>query len=93
MDQSTPLSGTQKVALEKLTVAVGPEYVEFLAAQGPDVLNARVEAFMQYETSLLGQVQNQVASAMPTRYVSMPPEEVKPCPLRVNVYHYSGKKG
>ena len=57
-EQSTPLSEAQKVALDKLTAAVGPEYVEFLAAQGPDVLNARVEAFMQYETALMGQVQN-----------------------------------
>ena len=49
--------------------------MEFLAAQGPDVLNARVETFMQYETSLLGQVQNQVASAMPTCYLDMPTED------------------
>ena len=56
MEQSTPLSEAQKVALEKLTAAVGPVYVEFLATQGPDGLNARVEAFMQYETALLGQV-------------------------------------
>ena len=48
MEQSTPLSETQKVALDKITVAVGPEYVEFLVAEGPDVLNARVETFMQY---------------------------------------------
>ena len=67
MEQSTLLSEAQKVALNKLTAAVGPEYVEFLAAQGPDVLNARVETFKQYETALLGQVQNQVASALPTR--------------------------
>ena len=66
--------------------------MEFLAAQGPDVLNKRVENFMQYEMALLGQVQNQVASAMPTRYVAMPTEEAKPRPLRVDVTHYSGKE-
>ena len=49
MEQSTPITEAQKVALNKFTAAVGPEYVEFLAAQGPDVLNARVETFMQYE--------------------------------------------
>ena len=48
---------------------------------------------MQYETALLGQVQNQVASAMPTRYVEMPPDEAKPRPLRVDVKHYSEKEG
>ena len=43
--------------LEKLTAAVGLGYVKFLAAQGPDVLNARVETFIQNERALLGQVQ------------------------------------
>ena len=71
MEQSTSLSDGQKVALDKLTAAVGPDRVEFLAAQGPDVLNARVETFIQYETALLGQVQNQPASAMPTRYKNL----------------------
>ena len=51
MEQSTTLSEAQKPALDKLTAAVGPDYVDILAAQGPDVLNARVETFMQYETS------------------------------------------
>ena len=51
MEQSTPLNEAQKITLDKLTVAVCPEYVEFLAAQSPDVLNARVETFMQYETA------------------------------------------
>ena len=56
MEQSTPLNEAQKVALDKLTAAVGPEYVEFLAAQGPDVLNARVETFMQCETAFIEKV-------------------------------------
>ena len=93
MEQSTPFSEAQKVALDNLTAALVPEYVDFLAAQGPHVLNARVETTMQYETALLGQFQNQVASAMPTRYMAMPPEKAKPRPFRLDVKYYSGKEG
>ena len=46
MEQITTLTEVQKVALDKLAAAVGPEYGEIMAAQGPDVLNARVETFM-----------------------------------------------
>ena len=68
MERSTPLTETQKVALVKLTAAVGPAFVEifFLAAQFPDMINARVETFMQYETALFEKVQKQAASEMPT---------------------------
>ena len=93
MEKSTPLFNAQKVALNNLIAAVGPEYVVFLAAQGPGVRNARVETFMQYQSSLLGQVQNQVSSAMLTRFVVVPEEEAKHRPVRVDVEHYSGKKG
>ena len=87
MNQSTPLFEAQKVALDKLTAAVVPKYVEFLAAQVPDVLNARVDTFIQYETALVGQVQNQVALAMPTRYVALRPEELSLVPFgwRLNI--------
>ena len=93
METPTPLSDAQKVALDKLTVSLGPEYVEFLVSQGAEVLTARVEGFLQYEASLLGQVQDQMASAMPKSYVSVPDEEARPRPLRVEVKNYSGKEG
>ena len=71
MENLTLLSEAQKVALDKLTASLGPEYVKFLVSQGPEVLTARVEGFLHYEASLLGQVQDQLASAMATRYVSV----------------------
>ena len=57
------------------------------------MLNARLEGFLQYEASLLGQAQDQAASAMPTRFVSVPHEDAKPRPLKVDVKNYSGKEG
>ena len=81
------------LAIKRLTAALGPKYIEFLAAQGPDVLNARVDTFMQYETTFVEQVQTQAASAMPTGFVTIPDEEVQPRSLRVDVKHYSGKEG
>ena len=93
MENLTLLSEAQKVALDKLTASLGPEYVEFLVSQGPEVLTARVEGFLQYEESLLGQDQDQMASAMPTSSVSVPDEEARPRPLRVEVKNCSGKEG
>uniref|UniRef100_A0AAV1TRX0 Gag-pol polyprotein n=1 Tax=Peronospora matthiolae TaxID=2874970 RepID=A0AAV1TRX0_9STRA len=93
MENPTPLSEAQKVALDKLTAYLGPKYVEFRVSQGPEVLIARVESLMQYEETLLGQIQDQIASAMPTRYVSVQDEEAMPRPLKVEVKNYSGKEG
>ena len=67
--------------------------MEFRVAQGLDVLSARLEGFLQYEATLLGQVQDQVASAMPARFVAVRDQEAKPRPLKVNVKSYSGKEG
>lgn len=92
MEQSTPLSEAQKVALDKLTAAVGPEYVEFLVSQGPDVLNTRIEGFMQYEKFLVGQVQDQMASAMPTCFVSVSDEQARRRPLRWMLSRTLGKR-
>ena len=41
-------------------------------AEGPEVFNARPEAFMQFEANEIGQVHDHIASAMPARYIIMP---------------------
>ena len=64
------LTEAQNIPLDNLTAAVGSENVEFLAVQDPDVLNERVETLMKYEMTLIGKVQDQIASAMPKRFVS-----------------------
>ena len=61
-------------------------------AQGSDDLHPRLEVFLRYETALIDQVHDHVASAMPTRYVAMLDEEANPRLLRVDVKHYSGKE-
>uniref|UniRef100_A0AAV1VE86 Uncharacterized protein n=1 Tax=Peronospora matthiolae TaxID=2874970 RepID=A0AAV1VE86_9STRA len=81
MENPTPFSEAPKVVLDKLTASLVPEYVEFLVSQDPEVLSARVQGFMQYEATLPGHVQDQVASAVPTRYVSVPDEDAGPLPL------------
>ena len=67
-------------------------YVEFLDAQGPDVLNTRVGTFMQYKTTPMGKVRDQIASAMPTRFVSMTDDGAKTQPVKMNIKHYIEKR-
>ena len=49
--------------------------MDLILTQGPDVIRARLDAFMQLESTLIGQVHDHLASAMPTRYVPVPIEK------------------
>uniref|UniRef100_A0AAV1UFU5 Uncharacterized protein n=1 Tax=Peronospora matthiolae TaxID=2874970 RepID=A0AAV1UFU5_9STRA len=69
METAMNRSEAQQIKLEKLTAFIGHEQVALIVSQGPDALRARLEAFSNFESTLIGQVHDHLASAMPTRYV------------------------
>ena len=71
MEDLFQLSEAQSLALDKLTALVRIDQINHIVAQGPEELQARLEAFMRYEATSIGQVDDHVASAMPTRYIPM----------------------
>ena len=58
--------------------------------EGPEMLNARLEDFMHYEITLIEQVLDHVASAIPTRYILVSEEEPKARPLILNANTFEG---
>ena len=49
MEELSHLSEAQHLAFDKLTALVEIEQVAYIVTQGPEVLHARLEAFLRYE--------------------------------------------
>ena len=62
------LSDAQRLALDNLFALIGAEQLSLVVGQGSDVLNTRLDAFLNPKDTLIGQVHDYVASAMPSMY-------------------------
>ena len=87
------ISESQRLALNKLRSLIGVDQIDHIVAQGPEVLNARFEAFMRYKITLIEQVHDHVASAIPNRYILKSKKEPNAQPLILNAKIFEGKEG
>ena len=93
METKITFSEAQGLALEKLRALVGNEQVDIILLQGLDVIRARLDAFMQFESTFIGQVHDPLASVMSTRYVPVPYEEPRAGPLVLTIKTFVDQKG
>ncbi|KAE9011571.1 hypothetical protein PR001_g15882 [Phytophthora rubi] len=88
------LSPGQQEALKKLMSLLDPEGVAHLASQGPDAINARLEAFSSYENALLEHIQQRMSAVAPSRAsTELQGGSSRPKPLILSVKTFEGLEG
>lgn len=55
------------------------------------MLDARIEAFVNYASTLTGHVNDRLAASLSTRYIHVPDAKPKASPLKVNIENNSDK--
>ena len=63
MESIVHLFDAQWPALDKLIALIEFDQIDQIMAQGPEVLNVRLEILMRYETMMIGQVYDNIALA------------------------------
>ena len=91
METLDRLSQAQRQTLDKLRALIGDDQIDHIVAQGPEVLEARMQDFMQFEAALIGQVHEHVASAMLTHYITMSDKKPKARSLALRVKAFDGR--
>ena len=60
MKEFPPLNEAQQVALEQLTTLIGADGINHMASKGVDAFFARLNGYMQFKATLVGQVRTKL---------------------------------
>ena len=63
MESLARFTDAQWLVLDKLTASIGIEQIDQIMAQGPEVLNVRLEILMRYAKKIFGQIYDNIALA------------------------------
>ena len=63
MESLARFTDAQWLVLDKLTASIGIDQIDQIMAQGPEVLNVRLQILMRYAKKIFGQIYDNIALA------------------------------